>query len=102
MVQDRRMKRLFATSIALSTVLFANLALAQSWSELNASQQQQLSDFQAIWAQLPDPRRAQLLASAEQIARMSPANRKKLVDSMTQAANNVNGNSGTQTPRPSQ
>lgn len=90
------MNRQFALCITLVTLLFAGVAQAQSWSELNARQQRQLSDFQSIWAQLPDNRKGQLLRSAEQISRMSPANRRKLIESMRQAAG---GNGASAEPR---
>jgi Protein of unknown function (DUF3106) len=89
--QDRRMKRRILITLALAGMLSAQLVFAQSWSDLNPRQQQQLSDFQSIWSQLPSSRRAQLMGSAGQIARMSPTNRRKLVESMLQAAG---GNAG--------
>lgn len=75
---------------AVSAALLSSTAAAQSWSELNSQQQRQLADFQPIWAQLTDNRRARLVNSAVQISRMSPTNRAKLVDSIRQA----NGGNG--------
>ncbi len=94
------MKTRIAPLLALvSGLLLASEGLsAQEWSQLNAMQQRQLADFQAIWPQLPANRRAQLVDSAEQISRMTPANRKKLVDSMGQSGNN-NADLGNSSPR---
>lgn len=80
------MNRYILLATGLAALLLVSGLQAQSWSELNARQQAQLSDFQSIWARLPDNRKAQLVRSAEQITRMSLANRRKLVESMTQAA----------------
>lgn len=82
---------------AFVACLLANGLQAQSWSELTARQQRQLSDFQPFWSQLPDNRKTQLVRSAEQISRMSAANRRRLVDSMRQAngAANPSGNNAS-------
>lgn len=79
------MNRTFTLGIGLVALLFSAILQAQSWSELSERQQRQLSDFQSFWSQLPDSRKTQLVRSAEQISRMSPANRRRLVDSVRQA-----------------
>ena len=94
------MNRYFALGTMLIVLLFAGGLHAQTWSELNARQQSQLSDFQSIWASLPDNRKSQLIRSAEQISRMSPANRRKLVDSMSLAAGVNGASSGQNNNRP--
>lgn len=78
------MKRRYTILLTLlvSSLLASSAVLAQAWSELSDQQQQQLSDFRVIWQDLDEDDRRQLIRSAEQINRMSPANRRKLVQSM--------------------
>ncbi len=72
--------------LAGSVLLVGGLSHAQDWSELSARQQQQLQDFQGIWSELDQNRKRELINSASQISRMSPANRQRLVDSMRRSS----------------
>jgi hypothetical protein len=81
----------FYSSLLLSGLLFAQAGFAQDWSDLSARQQRQLEDFRGIWSQLDGNRKRQLIGSAEQISRMTPANRRKLFNSMQRSTRDGSG-----------
>lgn len=73
-------------ALVVSCAFWGSSALGQNWSELTQQQRQELAEFQELWPELSTERRARLIATSRQIARMPAANRSRLKDNLSGGA----------------